>query len=87
MTNEYSDLEAILEDSFEPEPTEASLVEPFEPENTERDMLENPYGLEIEEQYLVDPVRLEVETAIKEVRGPAKEEEQSPEITLWILQP
>ena len=87
MVQEYSDLEAILEDPFEPEPTEATLVDTFEPESTEVNMFENQYGLGIEEQYLVDPVRLEVEEAIKEVRGPAKEEEPAPEITLLIFQP
>ena len=87
MTNEYSDLEAMLEEPYEPEPTEVTLVDTFEPENTERNMLENPYGLGVEEQYLVDPVRLEVEEAIKEVRGPTKEQEPAPEMRVWIFEP
>jgi len=32
-------------------------------------------------------LEIEVEEAIKEVRGPAKEQEPDPEITLWIFQP
>ncbi len=55
MVQECSDLQAILEDTFEPDRTEGTIVE-------------NQYWIEVEEQYFVDPMRLEVEEVIKEVR-------------------